>query len=95
MNHAPEGTKPSALPWHPLLFAVIIVVTAWVDAAISPYPLVRPLLIAMLGAAALTVIAGLALRSAQAGGLVASGAELTPDESRRAALSPTSGSGLA
>lgn len=73
MNQAAEGTKRRGLPWHPLLFAAIIVVTVWVDAAISPYPLVRPLLVAVLGAAALTVIAGVAFRSAQVGGLVATG----------------------
>jgi len=68
---APEGTKPSALPWHPVLFAAVIVLTAWSDAAISPYPLVRPLVVAVLGAAALTIVAGLVFRSARVGGLVA------------------------
>ena len=54
-----------------MLFAAIIVLSAWFDAAISPYPLVRPLLIAVGGAIVLTVVAALALRSAQVGGLVA------------------------
>ena len=61
----------ASAPWHPVLFAAVIVLSAWFDAAISPYPLVRPLLIAVLGAAVLTVVAGLAFRSAQVGGLVA------------------------
>ena len=54
-----------------MFFAAVIVLSAWFDAAISPYPLVRPLLIAVLGATSLTVVAGLAFRSAQVGGLVA------------------------
>ena len=45
--------------------------SAWFDATISPYPLVRPLLVAVLGAAVLTVVAGLASRSARIGGLIA------------------------
>lgn len=72
-NHAPRprNSKWSALPWHPLLFAAVIVATAWFDAAISPYPLIRPLLVAVLGAGLVTAVAGLACRSAQIGGLVA------------------------
>ena len=61
----------ASVPWHPVLFAAVIVLSAWFDAAISPYPLVRPLLIAVVGAIVLTVVAGLAFRSAQVGGLVA------------------------
>jgi hypothetical protein len=61
----------ASAPLHPVLFAAVIVLSAWFDAAISPYPLVRPLLIAVLGAAVLTVVAGLAFRSPQIGGLVA------------------------
>ena len=73
VSHAPRAARSRALPWHPLLFAAVIVATAWFDAAISPYPLLRPLLIAVVAAAVLTVVAGLATRSAQVGGLVASG----------------------
>ncbi len=62
-----------AAPWHPALFAAIIVVTTWVDAQISPYPLVRPLTIAVVGAVLLTALASVLLRSAQKGALVASG----------------------
>ncbi|MEA2677866.1 MAG: hypothetical protein QOJ81_2007, partial [Chloroflexota bacterium] len=61
----------NSAPWHPLLFATVIVLSAWFDATISPYPLGRPLLVAVLGATALTVVAGLVLRSARMGGLVA------------------------
>ncbi len=73
---APDRTRGIAgrltsAPWHPLLFAAVIVLSAWFDATISPYPLVRPLLVALLGAAVLTVVAALALRSALLGGFVA------------------------
>jgi hypothetical protein len=61
----------ASLPWHPVLFAAVIVLSAWFDAAISPYPLVRPLVIAVLGATLTVIIAGFAFRSAQVGGLVA------------------------
>ena len=71
MSQAPAATKLRAVPWHPVLFAAVIVATAWFDAAISPYPLLRPLLIAVIGAAILTVASGLAARSAQVGGLIA------------------------
>jgi len=64
----------TSAPWHPLLFATVIVLSAWFDATISPYPLVRPLLVAVLGATALTVVAALVLRSAPVGGIVATAA---------------------
>ena len=53
---SPSDARASVLgrlasaPWHPVLFAAVIVLNDWFDAAISPYPLVRPLLIAVLGA---------------------------------------------
>jgi hypothetical protein len=60
------------LPWHPFLFTVVIVLTAWLDAAVSPYAAFRSLAVALLIAALLTGVAGLALRSVQAGAIVAS-----------------------
>jgi hypothetical protein len=59
------------LPWHAPLFAAVIILSAWLDGAISPYPLVRPLVIAVGGATLLVIVAGLAFRSAQVGGIVA------------------------
>ena len=64
----------TSAPWHPLLFATVVVLSAWFDATISPYPLARPLLVAVLGATALTVVAALVLRSAPVGGFVATAA---------------------
>lgn len=60
------------LPWHPMLFAAAIVITAWLDAAVSPYAMFRPLGIAVLLAAVLTAVAALVTRSWQLGGIVAS-----------------------
>jgi len=59
-------------PWHPLLLAAAIVLTAWFDAAVSPYAAFRPLLVALLIAAALTGIGALVTRSWQLGGIAAS-----------------------
>jgi hypothetical protein len=64
-------SRLGGLPWHVPLFAAVIILSAWLDAAISPYPLVRPLLIAVLGATAVAIVAGLVVRSAQVGGLLA------------------------
>jgi hypothetical protein len=60
-----------AFPWHPVLFAVIIVATAWFDAAISPYAVFRPALAAILVALTLTLLGALAFRSVQLGGVAA------------------------
>ena len=68
---APALRRLASAPWHPLLFATVIVLSAWSDAAISPYPLVRPLMVAVVGATLLTVAAGLVSRSARLGGLIA------------------------
>ena len=59
------------LPWHPLLIAAAIVLTAWLDAAVSPYVAFRPLAVAILVAAALTGVAALITRSWQLGGIAA------------------------
>lgn len=59
------------LPWHPLAFAALIVLTAWLDAAVSPYAAVRSLVVALAVAAAITAIASLPLRSIQTGAIVA------------------------
>jgi hypothetical protein len=72
---APPTTAPRArrVPWHPFLFAAIVVVTLWLDAAISPYAVIRSLVVALLLAGAITLVAGLLLRSFELGGVVASG----------------------
>ena len=59
------------LPLHPLLIAATIVLTAWLDAAVSPYAAFRPLAVALLVAAALTGLAALITRSWQLGGIAA------------------------
>ena len=64
--------RAGRLPWHPLLLAAAIVLTAWFDAAVSPYAAFRPLVVALLIAAALTGIGALITRSWQLGGIAAS-----------------------
>ncbi len=59
------------LPWHPLAFAALIVLTAWLDAAVSPFAAVRSLVVALVVAAAITAVASLPLRSIQAGAIIA------------------------
>jgi hypothetical protein len=59
------------IPWHPFLFAAVIVVTVWLDAAISPYGIIRSLLVALGAAGVLMLVLALVLRSLQLGGLAA------------------------
>ncbi|HEX2767517.1 MAG TPA: hypothetical protein VHR55_12880 [Candidatus Limnocylindria bacterium] len=59
------------VPVHPILVAATIVVTAWLDAAVSPYAATRSLLVAFGLALVLTVIASAVARSAQVGALAA------------------------
>jgi hypothetical protein len=63
--------RAGQIPWHPLLLAVAIVLTAWFDAAVSPYAAFRPLLVAILIAGALTGIGALVARNWQLGGIAA------------------------
>jgi len=63
----------SRLPWHPALFAAVVVVTLWLDAAISPFAAIRSLVVALALAVILTAVGGLALRSLALGGILASG----------------------
>jgi len=68
------GTASSrAVPWHPFLFSAVIVTTLWLDSVVSPYAIVRSLVGALLVAGLLTLFSAIPLRSAQLGGLVASG----------------------
>jgi len=60
------------LPWHPVLLAATIVVTAWLDAAVSPFAAFRSLAVAGLLALVLTGVLGLVLRSLTLGGMAAS-----------------------
>ena len=60
------------LPWHPLLLAAAIVLSAWLDAAVSPWAMFRPLLVAVGLAAGLSGVAALLTRSWQLGGIAAS-----------------------
>lgn len=61
------------VPWHPFVLAAVIVVTAWLDAAVSPYAAMRSLVVAVALAGSLTAIAGLLARSVQVGALFATG----------------------
>lgn len=61
-----------SVPWHPFLFATIIVVTLWLDAAVSPFAVARSFVAAVGLAGLLTAICGLALRSLQLGAIAAS-----------------------
>jgi hypothetical protein len=64
-------TRLERLPLHPLLIAAAIVLTAWLDAAVSPYAAFRPLAVAMLVAGVLTGLGALITRSWQLGGIAA------------------------
>jgi len=59
-------------PRHPLLFAATIVVTAWLDAAVSPFAAFRSLAVAVPLALVLTGLLALGLRSWALGGIAAS-----------------------
>jgi hypothetical protein len=58
------------------VFAAAYVLNAWVDVSISPYAVIRPLLVAMAAALVVTLVGWVALRDAQRGGLLAAGAIL-------------------
>jgi len=58
-------------PWHPFLSATVIVVTLWLDAAVSPYAVFRSLLAVNLMAGALLAIGAVAFRSLQLGAIAA------------------------
>lgn len=62
-----------ALPWHPALFAAVIVITLLLDAAVSPYAAARPLLVAVAAAVTVAVVASILLRSPERGGIFTSG----------------------
>lgn len=70
---ATEALLLGRLPWHPVLFAVVIVVSFWLDAPVSPFAAIRALVAVVAGAAFLTFALGLVLRSASLGGLAATG----------------------
>lgn len=59
------------MPWHPLVFAAVVVVTAWLDSAISPYAVIRPLGGALAFAALLLGVGALITRSLQLGAIAA------------------------
>ncbi|HEX7223965.1 MAG TPA: hypothetical protein VF367_00115, partial [Candidatus Limnocylindria bacterium] len=63
-----------AIPWHPVVFAATMVVSAWLDAAVSPFAALRPLLVAGAAAVVLTLLAVLITRTRWIGGVVASAA---------------------
>lgn len=51
------------------MIVIAIVVAFWMDAVVSPYAAIRSLLVAVVGAAAVTLLASLLLRNRHAGGL--------------------------
>jgi hypothetical protein len=59
------------IPWHPVLLATVVVIAFWMDAVVSPYPVFRPFVIAVVGMAGLTLLAGAVLRNWHAGGVLA------------------------
>jgi hypothetical protein len=61
------------VPWHPVLLAAVIVIAFWMDAVVSPYPAIRPLVVAVVATAALTILAGLVLRNRHAGAVAVTG----------------------
>ena len=72
----PEGEESPLtrrLPWHPIGFAAVVVVSLWVGTAVSPYSALRSLAVAIVGAGVIWLVAGLATRSFGIGAFVASG----------------------
>jgi hypothetical protein len=67
-----EAPLTRRLAWHPVGFAAFVVVSLWVDSAVSPFAAFRSLAIAVAAGALLWLIATLALRSAINGAFVAS-----------------------
>ena len=61
------------LPWHPMLFMASLVIGFWLDTVVSPHAAFRSLLIGVAGAATLTVLLAIALRSPERAGIAASG----------------------
>ena len=62
----------SRLPWHPILFAVVVVVGPWADSAVSPYSAIRALGVTVSGAIILTALLAIVLRSAMVGAIATS-----------------------
>ena len=60
-----------ALPWHPAAFTIAVVLTAWLDAAVSPDAALPSFLVTVVAVLLLVAIASLALRSFQLGSLAA------------------------
>jgi len=64
--------RPSEVPWHPAVFAATVVLSYWLDVVVSPHAAFRSLVVAVAGAAVLTLILWAPLRSPQRAGIAAS-----------------------
>lgn len=72
MTRRSVPVRVAAMPWHPVLFSALIVLSAWLEAVISPLAVFRSLAGAIAIAFMLTLVGSLILRSWQLGGIVAS-----------------------
>src|SRR4029079_15238035 len=63
----------AAIPWHPAVLVIVIILAFWMDAVVSPFAAFRSFAIGILGAAALTALLGLGLRNLHFGGVAATG----------------------
>ena len=72
MSAAGPAISRGAIPWHPVVLAGTIVVSLWVEAAVSPFAAIRSLVIALGLGLALTVALGAATRSLERGAIGAS-----------------------
>jgi hypothetical protein len=67
---APSASRPP-LPWHPIAFAAAYVLNAYVATSISPYAMLRALLVAIAIAAVAMGVASVASRNARVGAIAA------------------------
>jgi hypothetical protein len=65
------GWRLSEVPWHPPVLAATVVLSYWLDVVVSPHAAFRSLVVAVAGAAVLTLILWALLRSPQRAGIAA------------------------
>lgn len=89
----PWGGVPET-PWHPIGFAAAYVLNTWVATSISPYAVVRSLLVAIFAALLVMLMGTIILRDARRGGLLASGVAALVIFGREVAVAVSNAIGL-
>jgi hypothetical protein len=67
-----EAAAREMVPWHPMLFSAAMVMALYLDTSTSFVASLRPLVVFVLGALALSLLFGVATRSLQRGALITS-----------------------